>query len=82
MLSTLTDTVRRNYVMSSNEVRKILGLRPSDDPRADELFNPNIADKNQDGINSSTVQTEPSKQVEDAKVKRSLTSLANQNRNV
>ena len=47
MLSTLTDTVRRNYVMSSNEVRKILGLRPSDDPRADELFNPNIADKNQ-----------------------------------
>ena len=82
MLSTLTDTVRRNYVMSSNEVRKILGLRPSDDPRADELFNPNIADKNQDGISSSTVQTEPSKQVEDAKLKRSLTSLANQNRNV
>ena len=82
MLSTLTDTVRRNYVMSSNEVRKILGLRPSDDPRADELFNPNIADKNQDGISSSTVQTEPSKQLEDAKLKRSLTSLANQNRNV
>ncbi len=82
MLSTLTDTVRRNYVMSSNEVRKILGLRPSDDPRADELFNPNIADKNQDVISSSTVQTEPSKQVEDAKLKRSLTSLANQNRNV
>lgn len=82
MLSTLTDTVRRNYVMSSNEVRKILGLRPSDDPRADELFNPNIADKNQDGISSSTVQTEPSKKVEDAKLKRSLTSLANQNRNV
>jgi hypothetical protein len=82
MLSTLTDTVRRNYVMSSNEVRKILGLRPSDDPRADELFNPNIADKNQDGISSSAVPTEPSKQVEDAKVKRSLTSLANQNRNV
>ena len=34
--------------MTSNELRHVIGLRPSDDPRADELFNPNIADKNQD----------------------------------
>lgn len=47
MLSTLGDTVRRNSILSSNEMRGILGFRPSDDPRADELFNPNIADKNQ-----------------------------------
>lgn len=47
MVSTLTDTVRRNSVLTSNEVRKILRMRPSNDPRADELFNPNIADKNQ-----------------------------------
>lgn len=47
MLSQLGDTVRRNSIMTSNEVRKILGIKPSNDPRADELFNPNIADKNQ-----------------------------------
>lgn len=46
-LSSLGDTVRRNSIMTSNELRKILGLGHSDDPRADELFNPNIADKNQ-----------------------------------
>ena len=44
----LGDTFRRNAIMTSNELRHVIGLRPSDDPRADELFNPNIADKNQD----------------------------------
>lgn len=44
----LGDTFRRNAIMTSNELRNVIGLRPSDDPRADELFNPNIADKNQD----------------------------------
>jgi len=44
----LGDTFRRNAIMTSNELRHVIGLRPSDDPRADELFNPNVADKNQD----------------------------------
>lgn len=47
VVSTLGDTLRRNYIATSNEIRKIVGLRPSNDPRADELFNPNIADDKQ-----------------------------------
>lgn len=47
MIASLGDTVRRNSIMTSNELRKIIGVKPSNDPRADELFNPNIADKNQ-----------------------------------
>jgi hypothetical protein len=43
----LGDTFRRNSIASANEIRKIVGLKPSNDPRADELFNPNIADNNQ-----------------------------------
>lgn len=40
----LADTVTRNEIMSSNEVRqKLLGLKPSDDPKADELRNSNIS---------------------------------------
>lgn len=46
-IASLGDTFRRNSIASSNELRKIIGLRHSNDPRADELFNPNIADKNQ-----------------------------------
>lgn len=47
-LASVADTLRRNAIVSTNEMRKIIGFPPSDDPRADELFNPNIADVNQD----------------------------------
>lgn len=43
----LGDSFRRNYIASSNEIRKMVGMKPSNDPRADELFNPNIADDKQ-----------------------------------
>lgn len=46
-VASLGDAFRRNSIATSNELRKIIGLRPSNDPRADELYNPNIADKNQ-----------------------------------
>lgn len=46
-IGSLGDSFRRNYIATSNEIRKIVGLKPSNDPRADELFNPNIADNNQ-----------------------------------
>lgn len=46
-IGNLGDSFRRNYIASPNEIRKIVGLKPSNDPRADELFNPNIADNKQ-----------------------------------
>lgn len=46
-IATLGDTLRRNYIASANEIRKVIGFKPSNDPRADELFNPNIADNKQ-----------------------------------
>jgi Phage portal protein len=52
IISNLGDSFRRNSIASSNELRKLIGLRPSNDPRADELFNPNIADKNQNTSNA------------------------------
>ena len=44
------DSLARNEIMSSNEFRQVIGLKPSDDPKADELRNSNInhpEDKNQ-----------------------------------
>lgn len=46
-LASLADSFRRNYIGTTNEIRKIAGMKPSNDPRADELFNPNIADDRQ-----------------------------------
>lgn len=42
-LAEVVDKLTRNEIMSSNEVRQKLGMRPSDDPKADELRNKNIS---------------------------------------
>ena len=41
-IAQIADTFTRNEILSSNEVRALLGYKPSDDPRADELINSNI----------------------------------------
>ena len=41
-LPEFTDKFTRNEVLSSNEVRSIVGLYPSKDPKADELRNKNL----------------------------------------
>ena len=43
-LAEIADKMTRNEIMSSNEFRQIIGLKPSDDPRADELRNSNMPD--------------------------------------
>ena len=43
MLAELTDKFSRNEVLSSNELRGIIGFKPSDDPSADELRNKNLS---------------------------------------
>lgn len=42
-LATIADTFTRNEIMSSNEVRQLIGLKPSTDPAADELRNKNLS---------------------------------------
>lgn len=41
-IANLADRLTRNEVLSSNEVRGIIGFKPVDDPRADELRNKNL----------------------------------------
>lgn len=45
----LGDTFRRNTILTTNEVRKIIGISPSNDPSADILFNPNLTEQDQMG---------------------------------
>lgn len=47
-LSEIADKLTRNEVLSSNELRAIIGYKPVDDPRAEELRNKNLnMDRNQ-----------------------------------
>lgn len=48
-LASLGDTLRRNEIATSNEVRDIVGLKRSNDPLADELRNPNLSQKSSVG---------------------------------
>lgn len=47
-LAELADKFTRNEIMSSNEFRQVIGLKPSTDPRADELINANISQSKND----------------------------------
>lgn len=42
-LADVADKFRRNEILSSNELRQIVGYRPNADPKSDELTNPNIS---------------------------------------
>lgn len=43
-IADIADKMVRNQIMSPNDMRQKLGMKPSDDPRADELRNPNISE--------------------------------------
>lgn len=47
----IADKLTRNEIVSSNEIRHIIGLKPSDDPSADELRNKNLNQSKQPGQN-------------------------------
>lgn len=42
-IAEIADKFTRNEILTSNEIRQIIGMRPSDNPKADELVNSNIA---------------------------------------
>lgn len=41
-IAEIADKFTRNEIMTSNEIRQIVGLKPSDDPKADKLVNSNL----------------------------------------
>ena len=47
-LAEIADKFTRNEILSSNEIRQIIGRKPSKDPKADQLINSNISQPNQD----------------------------------
>lgn len=46
----LGDKLTRNEILTSNEFRTIIGFKPADDPKADQLRNSNIAESKQENV--------------------------------
>lgn len=42
-IAEIADKFTRNEIMTSNEIRQVIGMKPSSDPKADQLLNSNIS---------------------------------------
>lgn len=48
-IAEIADKFTRNEILTSNEIRQIIGFKPSKDPKADQLVNSNISQPNDGG---------------------------------
>ena len=51
-IAEIADKFTRNEIMTSNEIIQIVGMKPSDDPKADQLVNSNISQAKEDNVPS------------------------------
>lgn len=57
-IAEIADKFTRNEILTSNEVRQIIGIRPSNDPKADKLINSNISQQSMDSGPSNEINEE------------------------
>ena len=58
-IAEIADKFTRNEIMTSNELRQIVGMKPSDDPKADKLINSNLNQPEEDAEKMASEGTEP-----------------------
>ena len=68
-IAEMADKLTRNEVTSSNEIRQAMGMKPSSDPKADELRNKNLSAPAEE---SSDASSEVSEQNPKSKVKEEI----------
>lgn len=57
----IADKFTRNEIMTSNEIRGVIGMRPSEDPKADQLLNSNLNHNEDNNQSSQGFQNEEEK---------------------
>ena len=66
-LAEIADKFTRNEIMTSNEIRQIVGMKPADDPSADELRNKNLNQSNEAIDDKKAIQSP--EEIQNEKVK-------------
>lgn len=81
-MAEMADKLTRNEIVSKNEIRQVIGMKPSDDPKADMLINSNISQSNEtmaeiNGTSETDGISDPNSTVteEDSIVEQLLNSL-------
>lgn len=67
-LSDMANALLRNEILTANEFRQILGMKPATDPKADELRNSNMPDLDGDGIPDEVPEEEMTEEDYNAKM--------------
>ena len=57
-LAEISDKFTRNEILTSNEIRQIVGRKPSNDPKADKLVNSNVRQPEENQTNDETGSTD------------------------
>ena len=86
-IAEIADKFTRNEILTSNEIRQIIGFKPSDDPKADKLINSNISQAKEDtslnpivGVGNETGKEAVSKSL-NSLMNRSIKELMNGDEN-
>lgn len=58
-IAEIADKFTRNEILTSNEIRGIIGFKPSDDPKADQLINSNLNQSNEEQRKMGQEPVEP-----------------------
>jgi len=58
-IAEIADKFTRNEIMTANEIRSVIGMRPADDPKADELRNSNMPQEEDSGLVGESEYEEP-----------------------
>lgn len=58
-IAEIADKFTRNEIMTANEIRSVIGMRPADDPKADELRNSNMPQEEDSGLVGDNEYEEP-----------------------
>lgn len=57
-IAEIADKFTRNEIMTSNEIRQVIGMKPADDPKADQLENSNIRRPTEETISEPQYEEE------------------------
>ena len=78
-IAEIADKFTRNEILTSNEIRQIIGFKPSDDPKADQLINSNIAQSKEEANSGETISSSSDHNIEEPtqETENGLESLMN-----
>ena len=79
-IAEIADKLTRNEILTSNEIRGVIGFKPSDDPKADKLINSNLNQPDEKQTDQ-TIENEPGEHIPETSIGDMPISMLSENDN-